>query len=256
MQIIELEMVARDGIEPSTRGFPGFALRLEGAKFFQGLPVKPQRLPSILLAVTILCGGCAHAPAPLKPDHGYPADWPQLVALSEGLTELNGIYTNLGVATTVDGKLVPVALADLVPRTMPQKKSSAEPDLDCEQCVAIRVLPPKGEILTGPKLRFTLASDSDVRVFDAPALGNADATRYTLQSFVDNAIVGFAFNSTDVTLTCASDASLVAKIHKASGILLLLLIPVSSEEEIWARFERIGDLAQPIATDADLPTPR
>lgn len=218
--------------------------------------MKLQRPPSVLLAVTISCGGCAHAPAPLEPDHGYPADWPHLIALSEGLTELNGVYTNLGVATTVDGKLVPITLADLVPRTMPQKKSSAEPDLDCEHCVAIRVLPPTGEILTGPKLRFTLASDSDVRVFDAPALGSADATKYTLQSFVDNAIVGFAFNSTNVTLTCASDASLIAKIHNASGVLLLLLIPVSSEEIIWARFERIGDLAQPIATDADPPTSR
>lgn len=204
-----------------------------------------QRAPSVLFAVTILFGGCAHAPAPLKPDRGYPAEWPQLIALSEGLTELNGIYANKGVATTRDGKIVPIALADLVPRMTPRKKGGAKPDLGCEDCVALRVLPPKGESLSGPKLRFTLPPGPEARVFDAPTIGNADATQYTLRFFADNAIVGFGFNATDITLTCASDASLVARIHNASGILLLLLIPAGSEEVTWARFERIGDLPAP-----------
>jgi len=242
--------------DPSTRGFPGFEQRLHGANILPERPVKLQRASSVLLAVAILCGGCAHAPAPLKPDHGYPADWPQLIALSEGLTELSGIYANKGVATTGDGKIVPIALADLVPRTTPRKKGSAEPDLGCEDCVALRVLPAKGEIRSGPKLRFTLPPGPDARVFDAPTVGNADATQYTLQFFADNAIVGFGFNSTDITLTCASDASLVARIHNARGILLLLLIPVGSEEYSWARFERIGELERPFATDTAPPTSR
>lgn len=207
--------------------------------------MKLQRAPSVLLAVTILCGGCAHAPAPLEPDHGYPADWPQLIALSEGLTELNGIYANQGVATTGDGKIVPIALADLVPRTTPRKKVRTEPDFGCKDCIALRVLPPKGEFPSGPKLRFTLPPGPDARVFYAPTVGNADAAQYTLQSFASNAIVGFGFNSTAITLTCATDASLVARIHNARGILLLLLIPVGSEEYTWARFERIGDLPAP-----------
>jgi hypothetical protein len=63
---------------------------------------------------------------------------------------------NQGVATTGDGKLVPIALADLVPRTMPHKGANAEPDPGCEDCVAIRVLQPKGEFLSAPKLRITL----------------------------------------------------------------------------------------------------
>jgi len=176
------------------------------------------------------------------------------MALSEGLTELNGIYANKGVATTGDGRIVPIALADLVPRTTPRKKRSAEPDLDCEYCVALRVLPPKGEFPSGPRLRFTLPPGPDARVYDAPTVGNADATQYTLQSFASNAIVGFGFNSTDITLTCATDASLVARIHNARGILLLLLIPVGSEEYTWARFERIGGLARPFAPDTAPPS--
>jgi len=219
--------------------------------------MKPRRVPPALFAVTILCGGCALTPAPLKTDHGYPADWPQPIALGTGLTELNGIYLNQGVATTGDGKLIPIALADLVPRTMPRKGASAEPDPGCEDCVALRVLPPKGEFLSGPKLRFTLPPGSDPRVFDVPLSGNADATLYVLENFAQSAIVGVGVGATNVTLTCAKDGSLVAQVHSASGLLLLMAIPMTIKDDyIWARFERIGELSRRHATDAAQTSPR
>ena len=217
--------------------------------------MKPRRAPPVMFAVTILCGGCALTPAPLETDHGYPADWPPPIALSKGLTELNGIYVNQGVATTVDGKLVPIALADLVPRTMPHTGANAEPDPGCEDCVALRVLPPKGEFLSAPQLRFTLPLSSDPRVFDVPLSGNADATLYVLQNFAQSAIVGMGVGATNVTLTCAKDGSLVAQVRSASGLLLLVVIPITTKDEyIWARFERIGELSRRLATDAAQPT--
>jgi hypothetical protein len=207
--------------------------------------MKPRRAPPVMFAVTILCGGCALTPAPLKTDHGYPADWTPPIALSKGLTELNGIYVNQGVATTVDGKLVPIALADLVPRTTPRKHASADLDSGCEDCVALRVLPARSDSLSTLRLRFTLPPGSDrpssPHEFDVASSGNANATQYTLQSFVDNAIIGFGFNATDVTVTCATDGSLIARIHNTSGVLVFLVIPVGSENYTWARFERIGD---------------
>jgi hypothetical protein len=219
--------------------------------------MKPRRAPPILIAATILCGGCALTPAPLKTDHGYPADWPQLIALSKGLTELNGIYVNQGVATTGDGKLVPMALADLVPKTMPRKGASAETDPGCEDCVALRVLPPKGEFLSAPKLRFTLPPSPDPRVFDVPVSGNAGATLYVLQNFGQSVNVGMGVTAPNVTLTCAKDGSLVAQIHSVNSLLLLMVIPIITEDEyIWARFERIGELSRRLATDAAPPTSR
>jgi hypothetical protein len=178
-------------------------------------------------------------------DHGYPADWSPPIALSKGLTELNGLYVNQGVATTVDGKLVPIALADLVPRTMLHKGANAEADPGCEDCIALRVLPANSDSLPTLRLRFTLPPGSDrpssPHEFDVASSGNANATQYTLQSFVDNAIIGFGFNATDVTVTCATDGSLIARIHNTSGVLVFLVIPVGSENYTWARFERIGD---------------
>jgi hypothetical protein len=219
--------------------------------------MKPRRATPVLIAATILCGGCALTPAPLKTDHGYPADWPQLIALSEGLTELNGIYVNQGVATTGDGKLVPIALADLVPRTMPHKGANAETDPGCEDCVAIRVLQPKGEFLSAPKLRITLPLSADPRVFDVPLSGNADATLYVLQNFAQSAIVGVGVGATNVTLTCAKDGSLVAQVRNASGLLLLMVIPITTKDEyLWARFERIGELSRRRAIDAAPPNSR
>jgi hypothetical protein len=203
---------------------------------------------------TLLLAGCAATPVPLQPEHGYPGDWPQPMALGEGLTELNGIYANQGVATTGDGQLAPIALADLIPKTTPRKKAIVELDPDCEDCVALRVLPAESALLSMRTLRFTLPPDPDrpgsPRTFDVASSGNTDATRYTQQGLVENAIVGFGYNTTDITLTCATDGSLVARIHDASGILLLLVIPVGSEEYTWARFERIGELDPPPETDA------
>ena len=217
--------------------------------------MKPRRVPPALFAVMLLCGGCALTPAPLKTDHGYPADWPRTIALGKGLTELNGIYVNQGVAKTGDGKLVPIALADLVPRTMPRKDGSAEPDSGCEDCVVLRVLPPTGEFLSGPTLRFTLPVSFDPRVFDVPVSGNADATLYVLQNFAQSVIVGVGVGATNVTLTCAEDGSLVAQVHSVSGLLLLIAIPMTIKDEyLWSRFERIGELSRRLATDAAPPT--
>jgi len=217
--------------------------------------MKPRRVPPALFGVMLLCGGCALTPAPLKTDHGYPADWPPPIALSKGLTELNGLYVNQGVATTGDGNLVPIALADLVPRTLPRRGAGAEPDSGCEDCVVLRVLPPKGEFLSGPTLRFTLPVSSDPRVFDVPLSGNADATLYVLQNFAQSAIVGVGVGATNVTLTCAKDGSLVAQVRNASALLLLMVIPITIKDEyIWSRFERIGELSRRLATDAAPPT--
>lgn len=214
---------------------------------------KANRPAAWIAFAALLLPGCATAPVPLQPEHGYPGDWPQPIALSEGLTELNGIYANQGVATTAEGKLVPIALADLVPKTTPRKKTIVELDPDCEDCAALRVLPAETEFLSMRTLRITLPPHPDrpgsPRTFDVAVHGNTDATRYTLQGFFENAIVGFGYNTTDITLTCATDGSLVARMHHASGILLLLVIPVGSEEYIWARFERIGELSQPPTTN-------
>jgi len=206
------------------------------------------RMPAIatIASAGLTLAGCAVTQqAPLQPEHGYPADWPQLVPLSAGLRELNGSYANQGIATSGDGKLVPIKLADLVPRATPRKHASADLDSGCEDCVALRVLPAKSDSLPTLRLRFTLPPGSDrpssPHEFDVASSGNANATQYTLQSFVDNAIIGFGFNATDVTVTCATDGSLIARIHNTSGVLVFLVIPVGSENYTWARFERIGD---------------
>jgi len=202
-------------------------------------------IAAIASAGLTLAGCAVTQQAPLQPVHGYPANWPQLVPLSEGLKELNGIYANQGVATSGDGQLVPIKLADLVPRTTPRKHASTELDSDCEDCVALRVLSARGDSLPTVRLRFTLPPGSDrpssPHEFDVAVSGNANATQYTLQGFVDNAIIGFGFNTTDVTVTCATDGSLIARIHNASGVLVFLVIPVGSENYTWARFDRIGE---------------
>jgi hypothetical protein len=250
--------VASDGINPPARGFYGSggpAARLimgvaSGAPHMGGqvMGLGAFRMPAIatIASAGLTLAGCAVTQqAPLQPEYGYPQDWPQLVPLSTGLRELNGSYANPGIATSGDGKLVPIKLADLVPRTTPRKHASEDLDSGCADCVALRVLPAKSDSPQTLRLRFTLPPDSDrpgsPHEFDVASSGNANATQYTLQGFVDNAIVGFGYNATDVTVTCATDGSLIARIHNTSGVMVFLVIPVGSEKYTWARFERIGE---------------
>jgi hypothetical protein len=208
------------------------------------------RSAALIALAALLLTGCATTQAPLKPEHGYPADWPRLLPLSEGFTELNGVYSNEGVATTVDGALVPIKLADLVPRATRRKGARPEPESGCEDCVALRVLPADGSFPSANRLRFTAPHDSGRSVFDVDVAGTANSALYPLVGSGQSAIVGMAVSSTEVWLTCAEDGSLVAQIHSTGGMLLLMVIPITSQNDyVWARFERIGDLRQsPTAT--------
>ena len=202
----------------------------------------------------LLLAGCATTQAPLEPEHGYPADWPRLLPLSEGFTELNGVYANEGVATVEGGKLVPIKLADLVPSATRRKGARPEPESGCEDCVALRVLPADGSFLSANRLRFTVPHDSGRRVFDVDAAGTANSALYPLVGSGQSAIVGMAVSSSEVRLTTADDGSLIAQIHSTGGVLLLMVIPITSQNDyVWARFERIGQLDPPPASEAAPP---
>jgi len=201
----------------------------------------------------LLLAGCAST-QPLQPEHGYPADWPRLMPLSEGFPELNGVYANTGVATAGDGELVPIRLADLVPRTTRRKGASPEPESGCEDCIALRVLPADGSFLSSNKLLFTVPHGPDRRIFEVDSAGKANAALYGLAGSGQSAIIGMAMSSTEIRLTCAEDGSLVAQIHSTSGVALFMLIPISIlNDYVWARFERVGELHPPRAADTAPP---
>jgi len=61
--------------------------------------------PAAWVALGLLLAGCAST-QPLQPAHGYPADWPRLMPLSEGFAELSGVSANTGVATAGDGSFL------------------------------------------------------------------------------------------------------------------------------------------------------
>jgi hypothetical protein len=214
--------------------------------------------PAALIALAaLLLAGCATTQAPLKPEHGYPADWPPLIALSEGLPELNGIYANTGVAATKDGKLVPMSIAELLPRTAPRTDVSPEADPDCEDCVALRVMPPKYKVVSSARLRFTVQKGGNRPALDVDTVGHANATLYMLTSSGGSIGIGLGVSNVEIRLTCAEDRSLIAQVHNFSGMLLMLLIPIATENDyFWARFERIGDLSQSPAANTAPPADR
>ena len=190
----------------------------------------------------LLLAGCAST-QPLQPEHGYPADWPRLMPLSAGFPELNGVYANTGVAASDDGELMPIKLADLVPRTTRRKDARPEPESGCEDCVALRVSPADGGLLSSNRLRFTVSDGSERRVFDVDAAGKANVALYPLAASGQSVIVGMALSGTEIRLTCAEDGSLVAQVHSVSGVALLMLIPINTQDDyVWARFERIGEV--------------
>lgn len=194
----------------------------------------------VLLALWI--SGCATTGKPLSPDHGYPPDWPSLVALSEGLAELEGVYADEGVGVTDDGRRLVVRLSDLVPRSIPRKDADAAATPTCPRCVAIRVIPRGRGFLSSQRLRFTLPQGSKPRVFDAPSAGSVNSTLYAREGHGSNAIVGMAISGAEVRLTCAADGSLIAQLHESSSLMLLMVIPVGARSDYtWARFERHRD---------------
>lgn len=210
--------------------------------------------PAGWIALAALLSSCAVTQVPLQPEHGYPTAWPRLLPLSESFIELNGVYANQGFATAADGEFVPIKLADLVPRMTPRKQAAAEPDSGCEDCVAVRVLAKEGTFLSWNGLRFTVPDGSERRVFDVDSAGKTNAALYPLTGSGGSAIVGMTVSNTEVRLTCAEDGSLIAQIHSTSGLLLLMLIPITNQNDyVWARFERIGELGRPLATNTAPP---
>ena len=193
----------------------------------------------IIVAALLSIAGCHQGP--MQPDHGYPANWPALTALSQGYPELDGTYANQGLAFSEEGGTMPITLASLIPQPTPfGEPKKTVPSLDCGDCVSLRLLPSTSQWHPYPTLRATLPGSEGARVFDVETYRDVDALLYLLELSGDDFVIGLGHEQTRVFLTVAKDRSLIAKIYTESGG-LVLIVPYHFADYTWARFERIGD---------------
>jgi hypothetical protein len=195
--------------------------------------------PQFLIAACLALGlsGCY---APLQREHGYPADWPEPLALSKGFPEIDGTYANHGALSSNEGVLGEITLASLIPQrwTFGQPKE-AVPNPPCTDCVVLRMRPGAG---WGPlpKMRATLPGPEEAREFDVEVATEKDVLLYLLEGSGSGGGFFFSSSQTRVFLTVAADRSLIAKIHSEDAG-LIVVVPYYSTKYTWARFERIGD---------------
>ena len=178
---------------------------------------------------------------PLKREHGYPADWPEPLALSQGFPEIDGTYANHGTLLSPEGVLGEITLSSLIPQrwTFGQPKDPVS-NPPCTDCVVLRVRAGTKKWNPYPTMRATLPGPQAAREFDVELGTQKDTLLYVLEQYGDGGGYFFAGGQTRVFLTVAADRSLIAKIHSEDAGLIIVL-PYYSGKYAWARFERIGD---------------
>ena len=190
--------------------------------------------------VLFLLPACRHAP--LSPNHGYPADWPGLIALAKGGAEINGTYANQGLATTPDGDLRPITLASLIPKHRPVAGHASVPRGEPYRGDSVRlVVTPPGSQWGLASLRAFITADDSIEGYEIEIGSDENVLLYVLELSGDSlgAVAG-STRQVRVFLTRAEDGSLIAQLHsEAFGV--ALVVPYYSSRFVWARFERIED---------------
>lgn len=193
-----------------------------------------------LVVAACLAVGLCGCYSPLKRDHGFPVEWPEPLALSKGLAEINGTYANQGTVFSSESGFGQISLASLIPQrwTFGQPKGGA-PNPPCGNCVVLRIRPgSKWNPL--PTLRATIPGGEQAREFDVDIASDENVVLYLLTGSGSGGGVVGGTSQTRVFLTVAADRSLIAKIHGEDAG-LIVIIPYYSAKYAWARFERIGD---------------
>ncbi|MGR8950426.1 MAG: hypothetical protein ACU84Q_20475, partial [Gammaproteobacteria bacterium] len=198
---------------------------------------------TITCCLTFLLSACQRAP--LKPDYGYPVDWPKLTILTKGSAELNGTYANQGIATNSNGRFVPITLASLIPRYKQLDQQDivqlGKPVHDGS--VRLLVLPAKKGVFqtSYPRLQAFVATDGSIEGYEIETASDENALLYLLQ-ITSSSLGSTAASSSQsrVFLTLGDDSSLIAQIH-SEEFAIFLFFPYYSSEYVWARFERIGN---------------
>lgn len=189
-------------------------------------------IPAVFYLALFL-SSCAQLP--LKREHGYPADWPKLVALSKGGQEINGTYANKGVAIKSNGNIESISLSSLIPRPRLSKSLTLNGDTSSDT-VKFTVLPPKGW-LGVTHIKADINSLNESYEFELGSDKNVLLYLVTLES-KDLYLLGFSSHQVRVFLTVGEDNSLIAKIHEERFKQFLLYMDYSSNY-VWAKFERI-----------------
>jgi hypothetical protein len=193
------------------------------------------------LCCALLLTGCA---TQLRPEDGYPADWPGPVALTKDCKELVGTYANQGMTAGSRS----VRLETLIPKDKELGEAPAPPRGSArDDSVSLAWVPTRENerwYHRGPWLQATIRTNGVARTYRVrDAYAFSSSVQYLLSPGPDDNATHYEDDTTVVFLTTADDGSLIAKIRSESGLLLPLGIPIPmfSTSYVWARFERIPD---------------
>ena len=200
----------------------------------------------LLIVSTCFAFGLAGCVAPIKREHGYPAEWPDPLEASKGVLEINGSYSNHGTLFSTDTGFEEVTLASLIPDDGTFRKlrdGVPVPNPACTECVVLRIRPgPKWSPM--PTLEATVSLADEARRFEVEALTDEKLLKYSLVKPVSAGRYSFGGSQgTRVALTVAADGSLIARIGMGDELLFaeILASPEYFAKYFWARFERVGD---------------
>ena len=200
---------------------------------------------SVSFAAMVLCMAflplaCQYAP--LTANHGYPAAWPELTALSKGSAEIDGTYANEGIATSAEGGFEPITLASLIPTNRPlAQQDIAPPGTPIREDSVRLVVSPARSQWGLATLRAFIASGDSIQGYEIETGSDENVLLYVLEiSSSSLGSVAASSSQVRVFLTTGEDGSLIAQLH-SEDFAMALFVPYYSSEYVWARFERTGD---------------
>lgn len=188
---------------------------------------------TLIVALGLVAAGCQPA---LKPDVGYPKDWPPMVVLAPGFGELAGTYANEGTATIATGGSVPITLASLLTGCKPGATGGAAAG---RSAVLLEIVA-GGRLQPYPGLRATVSGDGAARVCEMDSGSDRNALLYQVTLDGRKAgRIGFDAGLVNVALTRGADGSLIAKIYDDQSE-ALMVEPTDTNTNVWARFEPLS----------------
>ena len=189
---------------------------------------------TLIVAFGLVAAGCQPA---LKPDIGYPKDWPPLAVLAPGFGELAGTYANEGTATIATGGSVPITLASLLTGC---KASATGGAAAAGQSTVVLEIVAGGKLQPYPGLRATVSGDGAAKVCEMDSGSDKNALLYQVTLDGRKAgRIGFDAGLVNVALTRGADGSLIAKIYDDQSE-ALMVEPTNTNTNVWARFEPIS----------------
>lgn len=173
--------------------------------------------------------GCVGLQTPLQPDQSYPADWPRTSTLGPECKRIAGTYANNGILAVAGGQKQGITLLSVLNLSTPANNVTLN--------IFTRSMDRHGDSFSTLEVTSDLAGNGRFELADCYCIKETLACPMLSRSSWSAPYLGFGGSQKNLYLSVAQDKSLIAKLQNYR-IDMISLVPLFSNSEPWARFEK------------------